>query len=218
MKRIAIYITASIFYLASCGPIDEWTEASVKRTISNYYFDYEASTQTLNVDDYGSFTYSSNASWCTIEWEYSRVIAVTENNTSSARTATVTIRYGDEIMKTISVEQKGNRYIIGNLMVQKEDIGKGSYLEWYEASNLCDKSLADGYSNWRLPTTDEIIQIYEYKSNIGNFKEEQYWTSSYYGLFNNVDSYYSLHFGTYVFWYGWYYDVYWYARCVRIIN
>ena len=227
MKRIAIYITASIIYLSSCGPIDEWTEESVKRTISNYYFDYEASTQTLNVDDNGSFTYSSNESWCTIEWEYSRVIAVKANNSRSTRT-TVTIRYGDEIMKTISVEQKRYPYIIGNLMVAPNDVSSDP-IKWRTANNYCNNSTLFGYTNWRLPTgwengveNSEIDILYNNRIYIGNFKNAFYWCSEFEEYWDGDDWYYMLDFGSNEE--DWevgrsdtsYNDTY--ARCVRTIN
>ena len=108
MKRIAIFITASIIYLSSCGPIDEWTGASVKKVPVNFYFDHKASSQVLNVDGGSSFTFSSNESWCVVGGHEDKgyFISVNANHSDSKRTATITIKYENEVIKTLSVDQQ----------------------------------------------------------------------------------------------------------------
>jgi len=57
------------------------------------------------------------------------------------------------------------------------DIG----VNWTDSRNLCENSILGGYSDWRLPTKDEMASIYENRVKIGGFtsdKETRYWTST----------------------------------------
>ncbi|GHT49011.1 hypothetical protein AGMMS49982_01480 [Bacteroidia bacterium] len=60
------------------------------------------------------------------------------------------------------------------LMVQKVDIGNGS---WSAMNNLCQNSTLDGFTDWRLPTKNELAVLYNEKSAIGGFSTK-YWSSS----------------------------------------
>jgi len=35
-----------------------------------------------------------------------------------------------------------------------------------------------GYSDWRLPTKDELLNIYQNKSKLKNIKDKWFWTST----------------------------------------
>lgn len=52
--------------------------------------------------------------------------------------------------------------------------GDGSY-----AASLCDNLLDGGYSDWFLPSIEELSQIFKYKNLIGNINNGPYWSSSY---------------------------------------
>ena len=91
----------------------------------------------------------------------------------------------------------GNPYYVVlpevGLMVQKADLGE---VDWYTAESLCKNSITAGYTDWRLPTIDELMTIYIRKNSIGGFNETLYWSSNKYddGLPYNEDGFYTVYF------------------------
>lgn len=75
---------------------------------------------------------------------------------------------------------KGDYIILAPLgiAVQKKDVGRGP---WSSMKRLCENSVVGGYTDWRLPTIDELASLYELRVQIGNFKttneDGRYWTS-----------------------------------------
>lgn len=63
-----------------------------------------------------------------------------------------------------------------NLMVQTQDLGSGVF--WTTASLMCESSDLGGYTDWRLPTINELMTLYNNKELIGGFKNECYWSST----------------------------------------
>ena len=51
--------------------------------------------------------------------------------------------------------------------------GPGNY-----AAKVCDELVLNGYSDWFLPSKDELNQMCEQKIAIGGFSESDYWSSS----------------------------------------
>lgn len=79
-----------------------------------------------------------------------------------------------------------------NLMVQKQDLGSGA-LMWSSANLLCENSIVAGYNDWRLPTIEELVVIYNNRELIGGFDMNYaYWSSTAYGS----ASHYGLQFWT----------------------
>lgn len=72
-------------------------------------------------------------------------------------------------------EETDEVYIIkaANLMVQKKDLGTGKYF-FTDASALSKGSIVSGYTDWRLPTYDELMIMYNNKDLIGGFEEDYY--------------------------------------------
>ena len=64
---------------------------------------------------------------------------------------------------------------LGKLEVAQNDFPK--MMTWYEAKNAC-AILGEG---WRLPTKDELDLLYQYKDEIGSFRQSldnYYWSST----------------------------------------
>lgn len=70
-----------------------------------------------------------------------------------------------------------------NIGVMKTDTGTA--MGGFNAERLCSNiNFYDGiggYHDWRLPTLDELQEIYKLRNQIGNFKNEKYWSSTVYG-------------------------------------
>ena len=62
-----------------------------------------------------------------------------------------------------------------HLMVQLEDLG---CVNWSSASSMCNSSTVAGYTDWRLPTKDELMTLYSNREEIGGFSMGKYWSSS----------------------------------------
>lgn len=61
------------------------------------------------------------------------------------------------------------------LMVQTEDLG---CVDWSSAKLLCETSTVAGYSDWRLPSKEELMTLYSNRELIGGFVSGIYWSSS----------------------------------------
>lgn len=61
------------------------------------------------------------------------------------------------------------------LMVQREDLGVGDYSS---AKAMCKGSTLGGYTDWRLPTKEELMMLYNNRELIGGFFPDLYWSSS----------------------------------------
>jgi hypothetical protein len=59
-------------------------------------------------------------------------------------------------------------------------------VNWSSAKTLCENSIVNDYSDWRLPTKEELATMYTKKSDIGGFSVYDYWSSS-----SGVYGYYS---------------------------
>lgn len=65
--------------------------------------------------------------------------------------------------------------IIGNLMIQATDLGLFSL---DEAERMCKASRVAGYTDWRLPTIDELRTMYTEKEKLNMNLDNYYWSSS----------------------------------------
>ncbi|MEP7170940.1 MAG: DUF1566 domain-containing protein, partial [Bacteroidota bacterium] len=55
-------------------------------------------------------------------------------------------------------------------------------INWWDAVTLCDNLVLGGYSDWYLPTENELIQIYQHRVLVGGFTGPVYffWSSTLY--------------------------------------
>ncbi|MDR2027470.1 MAG: carboxypeptidase regulatory-like domain-containing protein [Prevotellaceae bacterium] len=79
------------------------------------------------------------------------------------------------------------------IMVQKQDIAE-PVIVWESANTLCENSTVGGYTDWRLPTIDELTIIYGERNSIGGFKNNWYWSATYLGLYYGTAAYYYINF------------------------
>lgn len=73
-----------------------------------------------------------------------------------------------------------------HLMVQLDDLG---CVNWSSAKTLCESSTVAGYNDWRLPTREELMTLYNNREEIGGFTTGTYWSSTYVsgGYYNGIN-------------------------------
>ena len=73
--------------------------------------------------------------------------------------------------------QQNEDYITlpGGLVVARKDAGN---VDWYDAVAMCNNYTLAGLTDWRLPTKDELVKMYNNKNSIGGFQNDWYWSSS----------------------------------------
>jgi hypothetical protein len=87
------------------------------------------------------------------------------------------VAYGEEVS---FMPNNPNVVILpaAGLMVQKADINENSAVSWSTGNSLCENSTLDGYTDWRLPTKDELAVLYNERNTIGGFSNTWYWSST----------------------------------------
>ena len=64
------------------------------------------------------------------------------------------------------------------LIAAKADLPGGDKYTWEEAKKACDGLNENGYSDWHLPSKDELSKLYYAKSAVGGFSDYFYWSST----------------------------------------
>jgi hypothetical protein len=103
--------------------------------------------------------------------------------------------------QSISFKPESPYYVIlstAGLMVQKTDITGDNTVNWSTGNSLCENSTLGGYTDWRLPTKDELATLYNERNTIGGFatKDPYYWSSTIYSSYNGSYWYQSFSTGT----------------------
>ena len=86
--------------------------------------------------------------------------------------------YGDEVTFTTEIfptfQYGGNTYQVAP--------DPGNSMSWVNADSYCNNLTLHGLSGWRLPTLDELIQMYAERNSIGGFSSYasycSYWSST----------------------------------------
>jgi hypothetical protein len=93
----------------------------------------------------------------------------------------VTSDNGNKAITVIAIKGSiSNDYEIlsaAELMVAKEDINETT-MTWNTANSACENSIMANFTDWRLPTKDELMVLYNHKTEIGGFKSDYYWSST----------------------------------------
>lgn len=98
------------------------------------------------------------------------------------------------------------------IAVQDVDIGNGY---WDDINNMCENSDYEGFTDWRLPTIDELYVLYNNKDKIGGFVSDgNYWSSTY----RNSHGYHYVYFYNGTRYYKFGRDGKLYGRCVRTLS
>ena len=84
-------------------------------------------------------------------------------------------KYGGGIV--FSVDAAGRR----GLIAAKADVPGADKFSWIAAKNACQNLVENGYSDWYLPSKDELNKLYQAKSAVGGFAPNYYWSSAEYG-------------------------------------
>ena len=108
---------------------------------------------------------------------FSNITGLTNGVTYYVRAFATTAKgtvYGTEI-SFVPTEPKYVVISAAGIMVQKTDIGSGYWSVMY---SLCDNSVLSGYTDWRMPSKDELAVLYNERNTIGGFSSSPYWSSS----------------------------------------
>ncbi len=87
-------------------------------------------------------------------------------------------RYGGGII--FSVDATGQRGLIAaksDIPGHSDGCSDGVFF-WTDAKNACNNLVAGGFSDWHLPTKDELNNLYLKKSVVGGFADCNYWSST----------------------------------------
>jgi len=114
----------------------------------------------------GTFTYNLTGLETQVTY-YVKAYVISNNN----------VRYGSEI--SFFTESPYYYMLSGGLIVAKEDPSTNKQ-KWDSAVTLCKNSTLAGFTDWRLPTQEELVNVYNNKNAIGNFRSFVYWSYSTY--------------------------------------
>lgn len=155
-------------------------------------FVYSYTFKNPTVDDAESATKKVKVSGKSDDFS-ANVAGLTKNKTYYVR-AYVSNNEGTWYGESVSFSTDLSPFIvIEGIGVQKQDLGYG---DWYTASEMCEASRVGGFSDWRLPTIAELAILYTHRTEIGGFKSEIYWSSTYDGLYNDISTYVAYSFMT----------------------
>ena len=103
------------------------------------------------------------------------------------------------------------------IAVQRKDIGYGN---WSSINAMCKNSVVADKTDWRLPTTNELMMLYNERNYIGGFTTTEnssygcYWTST--SHYSNVNFHYCIWFDNGEISYD--YSSFYSGRCVRTLK
>lgn len=131
-------------------------------------------------DGAGSGTYSSTFVMNGTGVYYVRAYATNANGTSYGEQLTINHPYND--LPTFSFN--GQTYRVAPPAINT--------MNWSDASSYCNNLTLYGYTDWRLPTVDELLQMYQDRNTIGGFNSNCWWS----GTYKYTNAHYGVYFNT----------------------
>jgi hypothetical protein len=118
----------------------------------------------------------------TFSWQDERTLAQIEKMTGykvKPRGVTSQFKLGGFVV----YERDGH-----GLVAAITDLGQ---MDWNAAKTACDELILNGYSDWRLPTKEELNSLYVNlkKGGVGGFANDGFWSSTEY---NSYDAWFQL--------------------------
>jgi len=101
-----------------------------------------------------------------IELSWERTELENQNNKPASENNSVKSNYSTSII--------GKPIVLGDIEVAQYNFPE--YMNWYDAKKACS-NLGNG---WRLPTDDELWNMYLNREKIGNYQNNYYWSSTEY--------------------------------------
>lgn len=101
------------------------------------------------------------------------------------------VAYGDE--KTFTTEPFPTFQYGGHTYYVAPD--PGNFMNWDNANSYCNSLTLSGLSGWKLPTKEELVQMYADRNSIGGFStgsSSRYWSSTYASGYSYYHYYYVL--------------------------
>lgn len=126
----------------------------------------------------GNGSYSSTFEMPVAGVYYVRAYATNENGTSYGEQKTIDHPYYD--LPTFTYGGRTYRVAPGSTSI---------YCQSDAVVNCRNKTLY-GFTDWRLPSKDELYQMYVYANTIGGFSNEPYWSSTQHHYDGSTGSYY----------------------------
>lgn len=116
----------------------------------------------------------------TLEAEAMQAVDLTidRNKLKGGDNVTTMLITSNDGSKQLKVKAVGESYVtipeLG-LMVLKYDMPEYT---WHDAKSACEQLTEGGYTDWRLPTTQELGELCDRKSEVGVFMQDIYWSVS----------------------------------------
>ena len=92
-----------------------------------------------------------------------------------------------QILQQLKATGIGAKYQGGIVFYWNDNTGKHGLIaaeidlgefKWQEALDTCNRLDLNGYTDWRLPATEELSALYANRNVVGNFTLNNYWSST----------------------------------------
>ena len=181
-------------------PEDQLTLVDTRDTSSYFQFDtisnavasnyYESNEALISMNSTEKSSISVNSGSIVLNGidTLSSTTEVTNNDTIKIRTLAPENYYD---IKTIELYHSSGKRIFtvnapevsiqeeGTLMWEDSSITITQKLSWDDASSYCETLDYAGFTDWKLPTVNNIKSFHKYKEEVKHFKYARYWTSLY---------------------------------------
>lgn len=128
----------------------------------------------------GNGSYSATFTMASAGTYYVRAYATNANGTAYGEQKTINHPYYD--LPTFTFGERTYR------VAPTADVT----MAWSDANSYCNNLTLYGYSDWRLPTLQELQFMCQNKSSIGGFGSSAYWSSDYYNSYSHYWVYFDI--------------------------